>query len=93
MSRPDVLRRRNFIKPKQMPYTTATEKIYDTGEFAQPHGARASSLPIGTASEARTRRSKAKGLLRGIGIATYIEACGNMRRRHRDDEAGTRTAA
>ncbi len=37
---PDILRRRNFIKPKAMPYTTATGKIYDSGDFAG-HMARA----------------------------------------------------
>ena len=31
---PDVLRRRNLIKPKAMPYTTPTGKIYDSGDFA-----------------------------------------------------------
>ena len=31
---PDALRRRNFIKPKAMPYTTPTGKIYDSGDFA-----------------------------------------------------------
>ncbi len=31
---PDALRRRNLIKPKAMPYTTPTDKIYDSGDFA-----------------------------------------------------------
>src|SRR5205814_133277 len=31
---PDTLRKRNFIKPKAMPYTTPTDKVYDSGEFA-----------------------------------------------------------
>jgi carbon-monoxide dehydrogenase large subunit len=31
---PDTLRRRNFIKPKAMPYTTPTGKTYDSGDFA-----------------------------------------------------------
>ena len=31
---PDALRRKNFIRPKAMPYTTPTGKIYDSGEFA-----------------------------------------------------------
>ena len=40
---PDALRRRNFIKPKAMPYTTATGKVYDSGEFAG-HMARAQEI-------------------------------------------------
>src|SRR5207245_7327748 len=31
---PDALRRKNFIKPRAMPYTTATAKTYDSGDFA-----------------------------------------------------------
>ena len=27
------LRRRNFIKPEQMPYTTSINQVYDSGEF------------------------------------------------------------
>ncbi len=30
---PDAIRRKNFIAPKAMPYTTATGKIYDSGDF------------------------------------------------------------
>ena len=74
---PDVLRRRNFIKPKAMPYTTATDKIYDTGEFAS-HMAHAQQLADWDGFKKRASASKRNGLLRGIGIATYIEACGNM---------------
>ena len=31
---PDVLRRKNLIKPKALPYTTPTGKVYDSGDFA-----------------------------------------------------------
>ena len=31
---PDALRRKNLIKPKALPYTTPTGKIYDSGDFA-----------------------------------------------------------
>src|SRR5262249_13780427 len=40
---PDALRKKNFIKPKAMPYTTPTDKTYDTGEFAA-HMARAQEI-------------------------------------------------
>ena len=74
---PDALRRRNFIKPKAMPYTTATDKIYDTGDFAA-HMARAQQLADWDGFKKRASASKKNGMLRGIGMATYIEACGNM---------------
>ena len=40
---PEALRRKNFIKPKAMPYTTPTGKVYDSGEFAG-HMARAQEI-------------------------------------------------
>lgn len=72
---PDALRRKNFIKPKQMPYKTATGKVYDTGEFAG-HLARAQQMADWDGFRRRAAAAKKKGKLRGIGIASYIEACG-----------------
>jgi carbon-monoxide dehydrogenase large subunit len=74
---PDVLRRRNFIKPAAMPYTTTTGRIYDSGEFAE-HMARAQELADWSGFKQRAMAAKRKGLIRGIGLATYIEACGSM---------------
>ncbi len=74
---PDALRRRNFIKPKAMPYSTAVGKIYDTGDFAA-HMARAQAMADWDGFKKRAAVSRKNGLLRGIGLATYIEACGNM---------------
>jgi aerobic carbon-monoxide dehydrogenase large subunit len=74
---PDAIRRRNFIKPKAMPYTTATGKIYDSGDFAG-HMARAQEIADWAGFNKRAAQSKRTGKLRGIGMATYIEACGNM---------------
>jgi len=74
---PDVLRRRNFIKPKAMPYATATGKVYDSGEFAA-HMALAQEIGDWDGFNKRAAAAKRKGLLRGIGLATYVEACGTM---------------
>jgi carbon-monoxide dehydrogenase large subunit len=71
---PDALRRRNFIAA--MPYTTATGKTYDSGDFAG-HLARAQQTADWAGFERRVAHSRKAGRLRGIGIATYIEACGN----------------
>jgi aerobic carbon-monoxide dehydrogenase large subunit len=73
---PDEIRRRNFIAPAAMPYTTATGKTYDSGEFAN-HLSRAQEIADWTHFEQRLHQSREAGRLRGIGIATYIEACGN----------------
>jgi aerobic carbon-monoxide dehydrogenase large subunit len=72
---PDVLRERNFIKPRALPYKTATGKIYDSGDFAG-HMRRAQEVGEWAGFEQRLARSKRAGRLRGIGMATYIEACG-----------------
>jgi carbon-monoxide dehydrogenase large subunit len=73
---PDVLRRKNFIKPAAMPYTTSTGKAYDSGDFAD-HLARAQALGGWADFEPRLQAAREAGRLRGIGIATYIEACGS----------------
>lgn len=74
---PDVLRRRNFIKPKAMPYTTPTGKIYDSGDFAA-HLSRAQQMIEWDGFRKRAAAAGKRGKLRGMGISTYIEACGNM---------------
>ena len=74
---PDAIRRRNFIKPKAMPYTTATDKVYDSGDFAA-HMARAQEIGAWDGFRQRAAAAKRKGLIRGIGLATYVEACGSM---------------
>ena len=71
---PDELRGRNFIKV--MPYTTATGKVYDSGDFAA-HLQRAQQCAGWGGFERRLAQSRAAGRLRGIGVATYVEACGN----------------
>lgn len=71
----DELRHRNFIRRDQMPYRTSTGKTYDTGEFADQM-TRAQDLADWHGFEARVSAARDHGRLRGIGIATYIEACG-----------------
>ncbi|HXW28583.1 MAG TPA: molybdopterin cofactor-binding domain-containing protein, partial [Xanthobacteraceae bacterium] len=73
---PDALRRRNFIKPSAMPHQTATGQNYDSGDFAA-HLARAKELADWSGFPQRLRSSKKAARLRGIGLSTYIEACGN----------------
>jgi carbon-monoxide dehydrogenase large subunit len=73
---PDALRRRNLIKPKAMPYTTPTGKVYDSGDFADVM-AHAQEIADWKGFNKRAAASRRAGKLRGIGMATYIEACGN----------------
>lgn len=73
---PDELRNRNFIAPEAMPYKTPTDKVYDSGEFAG-HMARAQEVGDWVGFKQRARDAAKYGKLRGIGLSTYIEACGN----------------
>jgi aerobic carbon-monoxide dehydrogenase large subunit len=73
---PDALRRRNFIKSGAMPYHSATGQNYDSGNFAA-HLKRAQDLADWAGFPKRLRQSRKAGRLRGIGLSTYIEACGN----------------
>ncbi|QPC87236.1 molybdopterin-dependent oxidoreductase [Mesorhizobium sp. NBSH29] len=70
----DEIRRRNFIKPENFPYRTQTGRLYDVGEF-DGHMTTAMERASWTSFEARLEKSKAAGKIRGIGMATYIEAC------------------
>lgn len=71
---PDEIRRRNFIKPSNMPYTTCLGATYDSGKFRQNMD---DALRLAHWQDFETRRdqSRANGKLRGIGMASYIERC------------------
>jgi carbon-monoxide dehydrogenase large subunit len=74
---PDAIRRRNFVPPRAMPYTTVTGKIYDSGDFAA-HMKRAMEVADWKDFPKRAKAAKKQGLVRGIGLATYVEVCGTM---------------
>ena len=69
----DEIRKRNFIKA--FPYQTPVALQYDTGDF---HACMNESQKLADVAgfEKRKTASAAKGLLRGIGYSSYIEACG-----------------
>ena len=70
-----ALRRRNFVKPVQMPYRNAMGKTYDTGQFERVLDlALAHSEWDGYA--ARAADSASRGKLRGRGIVTFLEWTG-----------------
>src|SRR6266852_3500250 len=70
---PIALRRKNFIPPEAMPYKTANGTTYDCGEFEAVMD-KALELADWRGFPARRERSKREGKLRGIGIATFLEA-------------------
>jgi aerobic carbon-monoxide dehydrogenase large subunit len=74
---PEAIRRKNFIPPRALPYKTATGKIYDSGDFAA-HMKRAMEVADWKEFPKRVRAAKKQGLVRGIGMASYVEVCGVM---------------
>ena len=73
----DAIRRKNFIPPRAMPYKTATGKVYDSGDFAA-HLKRAMDIAQWKDFPKRAKAAKKQGLVRGIGLASYVEVCGTM---------------
>lgn len=72
---PIALRRKNFIRHDQFPYQTPVAVVYDTGNYDATLD-KMLELADHAGFPARAAASKAKGKLRGFGIAHYIEACG-----------------
>lgn len=72
---PDEVRRRNFIPPEAMPFTTALGNVYDTGEF-RTLMEEAMQRADWTGFPARREAARKHGKLRGIGMGYYIEKCG-----------------
>ncbi|MDP6708619.1 MAG: xanthine dehydrogenase family protein molybdopterin-binding subunit [Alphaproteobacteria bacterium] len=72
---PAELRRRNLIPAAAMPYRNAFETTYDSGDFARNLDealARAEWRDF----DARREAAQARGRLRGVGLAYYIELTG-----------------
>lgn len=76
----EEIRRRNFIRPEQMPYTTCIGETYDCGEFEAIMD-EAMKLADWSDFEARRKESETKGLLRGRGLSVYIEVCATISER------------
>ncbi len=70
----DEIRRRNMVKPEQMPYKNAFGRLYDTGEF-EAHMDVAMRRADWSGFDGRNQTAKMAGKIRGIGLSTYVEAC------------------
>jgi aerobic carbon-monoxide dehydrogenase large subunit len=69
---PSELRRRNLIRPQQMPYTNPMQQVYDVGQFEKIME-QALALADWKGFDARLAESKKRGKLRGRGISTFLE--------------------
>ena len=67
------LRRRNLVKPSQMPYQNAVGSIYDSGEY-ELNMDRLLRLADWNGAPARREAARRRGKLLGIGFANYVES-------------------
>ena len=67
-----TLRKRNFIKPQQMPFAACSGVTYDSGDF---HGVFNKALEISDHANfaKRKKESRKRGKLRGIAVGSYLE--------------------
>jgi carbon-monoxide dehydrogenase large subunit len=71
---PVAIRKLNFIAPAALPYETPGGRLYDSGEF-DAHLERALEISDWRGFAARAEAAAKAGKVRGIGVATYVEAC------------------
>ncbi len=72
---PAAVRRRNFIRPEQFPYTTQTGAIYDSGDYEKTLD-RALEKAGWVQLKAERDAAQAAGRLVGLGLSMYVEVCG-----------------
>ncbi len=72
---PAEIRRRNFVRPEDMPYETGTDLEYDSGDYA---AALERALEWVDYDEWRRKQEEGRkaGRFIGIGICSYVEAAG-----------------
>ncbi len=68
---PWELRRKNFIRPSDFPYTSTTGETYDVGDFDMILSRAASQT---TGFDVRKAADAERGLIRGQGLCYYIES-------------------
>ena len=72
---PAEFRRINFIPKDAFPYQTQVALQYDIGDY-EPHLDKAMEMIDYSNFEKRRAEAAKRGMYRGIGISSYIEACG-----------------
>ena len=66
------LRRRNFIRAKEMPFHAASGMVYDSGDFPALFDEALDAADV-QGFKQRKRDSKKAGRLRGLGVGCYLE--------------------
>jgi carbon-monoxide dehydrogenase large subunit len=66
------LRRRNHVRPEQIPYKAASGMTYDSGDFGTLFEQAIAAADVKGFAK-RKQESKARGKLRGLGVGSYLE--------------------
>ena len=72
---PAEIRRRNFIPVDAFPYQTPVVQCYDSGDYPAALD-KALALADYEGFPTRAEEARARGKRRGIGLSSYVEACG-----------------
>ncbi len=80
---PAELRRKNFIRAEQFPYTSATGFVYDSGDY-EPALDKALEKSGYHELREEQRRAREQGKLLGVGLASFTEVVGAGPGRHFD---------
>ena len=73
----DEIRRRNFLQPGDLPYSSPLGETYDSGEFTAIMETGMDAADWAN-FESRRAEARTRGKLRGIGMSTYVEVCGSI---------------
>ncbi len=84
---PVELRRKNLIRPDQLPYTNPMGAIYDTGEFAR-NMELAVALNDWDGYAARAEESRKRGMKRGHVLINYLESSSGAPRERAEIDVG-----
>ncbi len=72
---PDELRKRNFVRPDQMPYDSPSGVNFDSGEFERNLIDAYQKADV-SGFDARQKQRRAHGQLSGLGVSYYVERTG-----------------
>ncbi|MFB6360370.1 MAG: xanthine dehydrogenase family protein molybdopterin-binding subunit [Halobacteriales archaeon] len=72
---PAEFRRRNFVDPDDFPYETQVAVVYDSGDYEKPLDAALEAVDYEALREEQAA-AREDGRYIGIGLSSYIEACG-----------------
>jgi carbon-monoxide dehydrogenase large subunit len=69
---PHELRRRNLVRPEEMPFDNITNKHFDSGDYPQSLRRAVSAIDVAAIRD-RQKHGEPDGRLIGVGLATYCE--------------------